>query len=424
MWTALEGTARFILKIHWNHLFDICLMWFLLYQVYIRFRGSLAMRLLMRVFGLWLAYLAAQAMGLELTSFLLWALWIASLILFLMTFQGEIQRIFLQTNTFLRLSALVRRALRVRVPEESIRTVAEAALRLAEKGVGALIVIERRDPIEPLLRSGGEVIGADVQPALIETIFHNGTPYHDGAAYIRTGKIHRVGCVLPLSERTDLPGIFGTRHRAAIGLTERCDALAVVVSEERRRVSAVVDGHVRRIDTTDELVSWLTERVHAPREDADAKKRLKLSLAPVRENWRAKLAVLAVVLLVWAVGTRHRQEPQNFFARFTGGAEESFTVPVSFYNIPEGMRLQRVSTRTALVRLSGNRDILNFLDPGRLRIWVNLQGTAAGASTHRLSLRNIDLPSGVRFLGVDPPGIEVRLAKEPQQERRAPARER
>ena len=412
MWRMIAAVGDALVWIPWSHLVDIGLMWFLVYHVYVRFRGTQAMRLLVRVFLVWLAYLAAQAAGLRLTSFLLWALWIAVLILFLINFQEEIRRIFLRLNPMQPLALLMRRALRVRLPEEGLVALVQSAFGLAQRRTGAIMILERRDPIEPLLRSPGEVIRADIRPGLLETIFFNGTPYHDGAAAVRDGRVDRVGCVLPLSENRELPAEYGTRHRAAAGLTEKCDALAVVVSEERGEVSAVEGGQIKTLETPEELTSWLMARLQAQR--TEPARRWAVSRETLTHNWRPKLIALGAVAALWLLGGEQRENPRNILLRLGGGAEEIFSVPVSYYNIPDGLELGRASARSAVVRLGGSRDILNFLDPGRLRIWVNLQGAREGESRHPITERHIDLPGRVRLLGVDPAEIEVRLTSRPK----------
>ena len=214
---ALEGGI--LARIPWSQVADIGIMWFLVYQVYVRFQGTQAMRLLVRVFLVWLAYLAAQAAGLVLTSFLLWALWLAALLLFLVNFQGEIRRIVMQLRPVSRLAVILARARRVGLPEESVRAVAQSAFALASRGTGAIFILERRDPVLPLLRSPGEQIGAEVRPALLETLFVYGSPYHDGAALIRDGRVDHAGCVLPLSESAALPASSAPPPRRRPGAT-------------------------------------------------------------------------------------------------------------------------------------------------------------------------------------------------------------
>ena len=335
MWGVAQPALNFVQKLSWNHMLDIGIMWFLLYQVYIRFKGTQAMRLLVRVFAVWLIYLVSQTAGLHLTSFLLWAIWIAVLILFLINFHGEIQKIFFQLNPVRRISILLRRAMRIRLPDENVAVIAQSAFSLAAKHMGAIIVVEHRDLTDSLLRSPGEEIEADIQPALLETIFFKGSPYHDGAAVVRENKVSRAGCVLPLSENHALPPEFGTRHRAAVGITERCDALAIVISEERGEITCVEGGLIKSMENEDELASWLTTRLRAAREAGQAKGRM--SLRHVFENWRPKLAALAAVIFLWSLGGQENQNPQNFFPQLESKVEEEFRVPVHYYNIPSGV---------------------------------------------------------------------------------------
>ena len=409
MWGAAHPALNFLQSLSWSHLIDIGIMWFLLYQVYIRFRGTQAMRLLARVFGAWLVYLASRAAGLHLTSFLLWAIWIAALILFLINFHGEIQRIFFQLNPVRRVSTLLRRAMRIRLPEESVAAVAESAFALARANLGAILVVERRDSTEALLSSPGERIDADIRPALLETIFLKGAPCHDGAAVIRGSKIARAGCLLPLSENPALPPSFGARHRAAAGVAERCDALAIVVSEERGEITCLEGGQTKRAASGEELVSWLSARLRADRGAAQAGRRMSPGRA--LENWKPKLAALAAVLFLWTLGGQGGRSPQTLFPGLESRAEEAFRVPLRFYNLPEGAALPADAPQAVRVRIGGRRDLLNFLDASRLRVSVNLAAMAPGARERALTGRDIDLPGGLEFLGAEPATLRFTLGK-------------
>lgn len=415
---ATEG-GGLLARIPWSQVADIGIMWFLVYQVHMRFQGTQAMRLLVRVFVVWLAYLVAQAAGLVLTSFLLWALWLAALLLFLINFQGEIRRIVMQLHPVSRLSILLRRARRVSLPEESLQAVAASAFALASRGTGAILILERRDPVTPLLRSPGEQIGAEARPALLEALFVYGSPYHDGAVLLQNGRLQRAGCVLPLSENAGLPAHYGTRHRAAAGISEASDALAVVVSEQRREVSAVEDGRIRTMESAEELASWLSARLRAR---ADSPRKGRSLREAVLGNWRPKAATLAAVSALWLVGAQQRENPRNIFNRLGTGVEEVFAVPLSYYNLAEGLSLAEVPPRTVQVRLRARQDTLNFLDLGRLRVNVNLAGLPEGAARIGLTARNIDLPAEVRLVEIQPADLALRLVRRPPPRSSPPAK--
>ncbi|MEK6711345.1 MAG: diadenylate cyclase [Nitrospinota bacterium] len=410
----MDGTIGGLLaRIPWSQALDIGVMWFLLYQVYTRFQGTQALRLLVRVFLVWLAYLAAQAAGLVLTSFLLWALWLAGLLLFLVNFQGEIRRIVMQLRPVSRLWVILARARRVGLPEESVEAVAEAAFALARRGTGAILVLGRRDPVAPLLRSPGEEIGAEVRPALLETLFLHGAPYHDGAVLIQGGRLQRAGCVLPLSENAGLPAFYGTRHRAAAGITEASDALAVVVSEERGEVSAAEEGRFRAVESATELAGWLSSRLRA---GAESPRRRRLLRGALLANWRPKAVTLAAAGVLWLVSAGPHADPRGLFDRIGPGApeaEESYTAPVAYYGLPPGLALGGTPPASVRVRLRARRDTLNFMDAGRLRVSVSLAGLAEGPARVELTARNLDLPAEVRLAGFEPRGLSLQVVRSP-----------
>lgn len=295
IWAGLKQVWMIVTYFPWHHLLDVALMTFLVYQIYIRLRGTRAVRIVAGIAVLGLAYLIAQAAGMFLTSWVLGGLWGAALVFVIVIFQGEIRHMLGQINPRLPIAALWRWASRIRLPEERLSALAESVFGLASKRCGALLVFERDDFVEPLLTSPGTVLDAQVSPELLETIFVHPTALHDGAVYIRGGRAYRASCVLPLSENPRLAYIYGTRHRAALGISERSDALAVVVSEGRGWVSVVEHGTITVVDSTTELLGWLSDHLTTPEERPKRTRALKTLL---NHNWRPKLATLAAVSLL------------------------------------------------------------------------------------------------------------------------------
>ena len=125
----------------------------------------------------------------------------------------------------------------------SVDEILRALSEMAARRIGALIVVVRHQPIEHLVQMGTD-IDAKVTGELLNSIFLPYSPIHDGAVLIEKGKITRAGCLLPLSHNPDIAKSFGTRHRAALGLSEQCDALILVVSEETGKISTVHDGKI------------------------------------------------------------------------------------------------------------------------------------------------------------------------------------
>ncbi len=143
--------------------------------------------------------------------------------------------------------------------------VCKAAENLAESHTGALIVFERETILDDLL-TGGTLIGAKITSELLENIFVPNTPLHDGAVIIRDDKIFKASCVLPLSGNKDLSNELGTRHRAALGISEQADCVCLVVSEETGKISVMQNGSMMRNLSVNSLYKLL-KKVLAPKED-------------------------------------------------------------------------------------------------------------------------------------------------------------
>ena len=133
-----------------------------------------------------------------------------------------------------------------------------ACMSMAKGKVGALIVIERATPLDDIVDTG-DTIDANINQRLIENIFFKNSPLHDGAMVISKKRVKAAGCILPVSHDMDIPKELGLRHRAAMGISQSSDAIAVVVSEETGRISMAVNGSFRLRLSAEELESLLTK---------------------------------------------------------------------------------------------------------------------------------------------------------------------
>ncbi|WP_028909335.1 diadenylate cyclase CdaA [Prevotella sp. AGR2160] len=146
------------------------------------------------------------------------------------------------------------------VDKETIMPIVLACMSMSKKYVGALIVIERAVPLKDIIDTG-EVIDARISQRLIENIFFKNSPLHDGAMIIENKRIVAAGCILPVSHNLNIPKELGLRHRAAMGISQNSDAIAIVVSEETGRISVAMHGEFRLRLSAEELESILTKEM-------------------------------------------------------------------------------------------------------------------------------------------------------------------
>lgn len=225
-------------------LLDIALTALLIYGLFSLIRGTRAVRLVIGVTVLYAIYVAAQTLGLQLLSQILQAGAVVGLLALVVVFQPELRRALERIGRFGSFGWLLAPTAQ-RTVERVAQAVARAAAILSADKVGALMVLERQTGLQDTAETG-VMVEAELTVELLTTIFTPRAPLHDGAVVIRGDRIIAAGCVLPLSETAIYRERFGTRHRAAVGITEGTDALAVVVSEETGAVSFVVRGRIIR----------------------------------------------------------------------------------------------------------------------------------------------------------------------------------
>jgi diadenylate cyclase len=223
---------------------DVAITAILIYWLLSLIRGTRAVRLVVGVSMLFLIYFAAQALNLRLLTQILQAGAVVGLFALVVVFQPELRRALDRIGRVGSLSWLLSPA-EEREVELISSQVARAAVSLSAEGHGALIVLERETGLEEIAETGVMIHG-DLSAELLRTIFARGTALHDGAVIVRGTRVLAAGALLPLAETTIHTERFGTRHRAALGITEQSDALVIVVSEENGQVSLVERARIVR----------------------------------------------------------------------------------------------------------------------------------------------------------------------------------
>ncbi len=224
---------------------DFLLLWFIIFQFLKLFKGTRTIYIILGVLILLTIIFLADILKLSAMSFLINAFKTVGLIALIILFQPEIRRLLASIGQ----SRILR--LLTKAPKIPIEEILDACYRISEKGYGALIVIQNRMSLETFTEGGIE-IDAKISSHLIESIFYPDNPLHDGAIIIKGDRISYASVRLPRSSKLTDP-LLGTRHEAAVGITEFCDAISIVISEERQTVRVAFKGELSSPLEKDEL---------------------------------------------------------------------------------------------------------------------------------------------------------------------------
>jgi uncharacterized protein (TIGR00159 family) len=248
------------LDISFTDILDVVLVAVLLYYVYKLLRATVAINIFIGITIIFLIWKVTQALEMEMLSGILGALIGGGVVALIIVFQQEIRKFLLMLGSanfssrrnFLKQLNFIKPEVQIEIDVDTLVNTCEA---MAKTKTGALIVLERAQSLD-FIKTSGDTMNAEVNRAILESIFFKNSPLHDGAIIINGNKIVSTRVVLPLSEK-ELPTRFGLRHRAAVGITEKTDALCLVVSEETGKISYIKDGEFVLYENTFGLVETL-----------------------------------------------------------------------------------------------------------------------------------------------------------------------
>jgi uncharacterized protein (TIGR00159 family) len=373
--------------IRWQDIVDIILISYILFRLYILFKGTNVFTVLIGIAVLWFLQKIAFSLGLIVTSWAIQGFTAVAAIIIIVIFRNEIRSV-LQTKNL--------RSLLWGFSIKSIRTpsdvIAEAIFQLARNSHGALIVLPGKEDILETVHSGITWEGL-VSSEMITSIFWPDNPVHDGAAIISGDRIIQVGAILPLSRRTDLPSYYGTRHRAAAGLAEITDALVIVVSEERGNVVVTKGSGVFSVNSKEELTDIINKHLGIYSGDSGLLKRQKV-----------ELVLAAILSLIFIIG---------IWLSFTRGIDTLITleVPVEYTNLKSDLEIYNTSVNTIRLDLSGSGTLLKSVKPEDVKLTVDLSDRLSGVNTCLISEKNLSLPPGVFLKNIKPSYVEVTIDK-------------
>jgi uncharacterized protein (TIGR00159 family) len=370
---------------------DVIVVATLLYTAVVwaqRTRAALVVRGILVFGGI---YIIARYLDLQMTAWIFQGFFAIFLIIIVVIFQEELRRIFEQLAVW-SFKFKKDRPLRAEAGDVITRTLGD----LARNKIGALIVMRGRDPLERHI-TGGIALGGKVSTPLLRSIFDPHSPGHDGAVLVEDGEITSFAAHLPLSKDIEQTAHMGTRHSAALGLAELCDALCLVVSEERGTVSIARDGRLYTARNPQEIAAairgFFESKFPSRQSKGDA-------LLFFRQNWIAKAVSLSLAFGFWYILV-----PGSKMIRV------NYKLPVSVERLPPDLQVQDVQPAEVSATFNGPRRAFYLLDAAKIKVTVDGAMTELGRRTFNISEQNIRYPKDLTLEELSPSSIRVSIKK-------------
>jgi uncharacterized protein (TIGR00159 family) len=384
----------------WRVVLDILLIAAALFLLYRTLHRLGAWKIVAGIFLAIAIFIVANILDLKGIRWLYSNLSQVAVIGLIVLFQPEIRKVFERAASF-------RGKRRGKDLTDLVMVIVDTAFSLAERKRGAIFVVPGKEPVERWL-SGGLDLNATPTFPLIMSIFDPNSPGHDGALIIDGGRLTQFGVRLPLSKTGKLSDEFGTRHHAAMGLSEVSDVLVVVVSEERGVITTFRGGKAQRVHDRNDLATrlishWETIALHGIEVPKEMKTRELVSQIGFS---------LIVAIVFWSTVILGQMEIR----------EKAFTVPIEYIGIPEHLALAGDQPTEIKLHLTGPKSNLDAITPANLSTKIDLSRALAGRQVFVVSQKNVLLPKSVKLVGASPPSIgmsleeivEIEVAVQPQ----------
>lgn len=390
MYTIIEHIERLLSYIYINNIIDILIISFCIYFILIFIKQTHSFFILGIFTGLFLLNFTAQKFDLSLTRQLFEPLLTFFIAVFVIVFQPEIRKFFKWITSDRRISFTKALAL----PENNIQTIVRSVFEMAKNKVGAIIVMPGEYPLDDLLE-GGFPLNGKISFPLILSIFNSSTPGHDGAVLIDGSEIKMFGLHLPLAEVFTEYGRVGTRHRAGAGITEKTDALAIIVSEERGEVSISLKGKLQKIKTPEELANIISGFT-GDSETNENKNNSFLNKILIK-NSLYKISALIIAIIFWF-----------FFVYKIGIIKAEYNIPIEYRSVNQNMTIKNSLPELINITITGNnRDIINLKEDS-MKVIIDASTLKVGDNNLTIKKENIQIPSYIELNSFSPKIIKIR----------------
>ena len=381
----------FFMQVGLTDIIDIAFVTSLLYTAIVWFKRTRATLVFVGIFILGAIYIFARQLDLQLTTYILQGFFAIFLIIIVVIFQEELRQVFER----IALWGLGRKDTHA-VHSEAVDVIVGTLADFAKARIGALIVLPGSQPIERHINGGIELSGKLSEP-LLKSIFDPNSAGHDGAIIVEKDRIARFAVQLPLSKDFKQLSKVGTRHSAALGLAELSDALCLVVSEERGRISIAEDGKLREVGNFQELGSLVQDflKVKFPTQDPR-----KASIQFLRSNWLEKAVSITLAIALWYV-----------FIPGSKILEVTYQIPVEVEHLPANLALESVEPPHISVTFGALNRAFYLFEPKRLEATIDASLAALGRRTFRVSEENLTYPKNLTVKGLSPTKVKISVKK-------------
>jgi diadenylate cyclase len=377
-----------------SDLIDVVFMSLLIYIVLVWFKKTKAAFVLTGIVIVAAVYLLAQQFNLFLTAGVLQGFFAVILLAMIIIFQEEIRRFFEQIALW-SMNPRFRKQQKVRPAREEAEILVRTLIDLAREKIGALVVLRGENMILRHL-SGGMELGGKLSEPLLKSIFDPHSPGHDGAVVIDNNRIDRFGTYLPLSKNFKKLKQGGTRHAAGLGLTEMSDALCIIVSEERGKISVARHGDIHEISDAESLLKDIDHFYKEFSSPAEKIPWWKL----LRRDYREEAVAVGLALMLWFV---HVHGSQVVY--------KTLTVPVDYAELPADLSVVESTPKEVAVTFSGPRRYLYFLGKGKVKLFLKTLYLHEGKQSIRITHSDLSFPQNVNLEDVNPDRVAVDIMK-------------
>lgn len=384
----LTAAATVIKSIRIQDVLDMMIIAAMIFALLMWFKTRASRFVLIGILLLGGVYLLARFFQLYLTLIVLQGFFAILLFVLVVIFQEDLRGFF---ERLAMLGNLRREVRPLSEMEKAARIIAETAGNLAKKRIGALIVIAGSDPLDRHL-TGGIALDGRLSEPLLASIFDPHSMGHDGAVVIKNGRVALFGCHLPLSVNIAQHGNIGLRHTAALGLTERSDALCIVVSEERGTIS-VADRETLTVVPGASALNEILEKYDIRYQPAPRKRPL---WGWLRENTKEKVIALALACMLWVAFGYQRDIVRR-----------DFLVPIEYKNAPQTWRIDEPQITEAKVVLQGPEQAFRLFNERSLRLSLDLSAVAEKKREFVLTKDMVNAPSSLTVADISPGKIRV-----------------